>query len=485
MAGAASAVGESPSPTIDPSIKQVTFEATPQILSGSVEQDALSSNKQQIEVDKRPFGKRALPGITPRDIISVFWDLHGKRSSAVYRKAKVFRYPANNVQQFLRKLVIDERTGEILEDEVANVEILPTEVSAIICNKEGQLLFLKDSSKVHPMMPGGVGSTIKDLVRLLQSSIGGLKADDFEEFYFVGFRKYFLCTGRDIKCSVPHVWKPLWSPGEIEQTDRLFLDIFSSRIEARSHGSQIYSFTDTQSVPEIVYVEDNCNEFSHHSFFDTELCVEYPAALVEGTRVEIRAPQLTVGTVSFTDEELKKELLTKSGLTKLHRQLWHIQGPQLFERIKSVIDPEHHTQVRKLLDQIMKECPVCRKFQRPQTHPTGKSGGLWARYPGQIVAADTFYFKFRNTKVAIIHCVDLFSGYSVLYLCPKSDPTAEDSISALLKWSELFGDLPTVVFTDQGGEFRNQKMTSFMSQHTVTKYSFIFSSSKSILQRGK
>ena len=232
-------------------------------------------------------------------------------------------------------------------------------------------------------------------------------------------------------------------------------------------------------------MRDNCNEFSHHSFFDTELCVEYPAALVEGTRVEIRAPQLTVGTVSFTDEELKKELLTKSGLTKLHRQLWHIQGPQLFERIKSVIDPEHHTQVRKLLDQIMKECPVCRKFQRPQTHPTGKSGGLWARYPGQIVAADTFYFKFRKTKVAIIHCVDLFSGYSVLYLCPKSDPTAEDSISALLKWSELFGDLPTVVFTDQGGEFRNQKMTSFMSQHTVTKYSFIFSSSKSIFQRSK
>ena len=187
MAGAASAVGESPSPTIDPSIKHVTFEATPQIISDSVEQDALSSNKQQIEVDKRPFGKRALPGITPRDIISVFWDLHGKRSSAVYRKAKVFRYPANNVQQFLRKLVIDERTGEILEDEVANVEIFPTEVSAIICNKEGQLLFLKDSSKVHPMMPGGVGSTIKDLVRLLQTSIGGLHADDFEEFLFCRF----------------------------------------------------------------------------------------------------------------------------------------------------------------------------------------------------------------------------------------------------------------------------------------------------------
>ena len=179
MAGAASAVGESPSPTIDPSIKHVTFETTPQIISDSVEQDALSSNKQQIEVDKRPFGKRALPGITPRDIIYVFWDLHGKRSSAVYRKAKVFRYPANNVQQFLRKLVIDERTGEILEDEVANVEILPTEVSAIICNKEGQLLFLKDSSKVHPMMPSGVGSTIKDLVRLLQTSIGGLQGAAF------------------------------------------------------------------------------------------------------------------------------------------------------------------------------------------------------------------------------------------------------------------------------------------------------------------
>ena len=30
-------------------------------------------------------------------------DLNGKRSAAVYRKAKIYKYPVNNVQQFLRK----------------------------------------------------------------------------------------------------------------------------------------------------------------------------------------------------------------------------------------------------------------------------------------------------------------------------------------------------------------------------------------------
>ena len=144
-----------------------------------VEHDAFASKTPSVVTNQRPFGKRALPGVTPRGIISVFWDLNGKRSAAVYRKAKIYKYPVNNVQQFLRKLTLDERTGEILEDEVSNLEIVPTELSAIITNGEGRLLFSKASSKVHPMMPGGVGSTIKDLVRLLQTSIGGLHADDF------------------------------------------------------------------------------------------------------------------------------------------------------------------------------------------------------------------------------------------------------------------------------------------------------------------
>ena len=59
----------------------------------------------------------------------------------MYRKAKIYKYPVNNVQQFLRKLTLDERTGEILEDEVSNLEIVPTELSAIITNGEGRLLF--------------------------------------------------------------------------------------------------------------------------------------------------------------------------------------------------------------------------------------------------------------------------------------------------------------------------------------------------------
>ena len=79
--------------------------------------------------------------------------------------------------------------------------------------------------------------------------------------------------------------------------------------------------------------------------------------------------------------------------------------------------------------------PQCRKHRKPGIKP--KTGGLWAKSVGDIVAADAFYFRHRQPNplvkgdkggklYAIVHIVDLFSGYSVCYVCPGNEAKAED-----------------------------------------------------------
>ena len=111
-------------------------------------------------------------------------------------------------------------------------------------------------------------------------------------------------------------------------------------------------------------------------------------------------------------------------------------------------------------------CKTCRQFAQPGQRP--KTGGIWAREPGHIVAADTFFIKHGTKKRAIIHLVDLFSGYSTVQLCDKDAPLPQDVIKALRKWMEKFGRMPICLFTDQGGEFTDHTLASFLNKSSTT-----------------
>jgi hypothetical protein len=101
----------------------------------------------------------------------------------------------------------------------------------------------------------------------------------------------------------------------------------------------------------------------------------------------------------MTMEEIVEAIQTQAGVDKLHHQLWHLSADKLFERLSTVVQPHAHKELRKLCQNAVTRCKTCRQFMSPGHRP--KSGGIWANLPGDIVAADTFFFNYKKKKYAI------------------------------------------------------------------------------------
>ena len=172
--------------------------------------------------------------------------------------------------------------------------------------------------------------------------------------------------------------------------------------------------------------------------------------------------------------------MTKAGIAKLHKQFWHLQEEPLFKRLSSVVPEAKHSVLRRMCKEVCDECPICRSHTRPGLKP--KVGGLWAREPNHIVAADCIFVKvgkdgkpipgpdfakYPKTDIkthCVMHLVDLFSGFSMAHLCAGSDPSGDDTLAALRRWADIFGKMPITFFTDQGGEFTNAKLNAFFHE---------------------
>ena len=111
--------------------------------------------------------------------------------------------------------------------------------------------------------------------------------------------------------------------------------------------------------------------------------------VTEGERVDLRLPQFDVGFINavgkdlvsrsewtdiwyaakcyMSDDELRETVLTKAGLTKLHRQFWHLQADDLFNRIQLVVPDAKKQEVKDLCKQVVDECISCHKKARAGT----------------------------------------------------------------------------------------------------------------------
>ena len=161
----------------------------------------------------------------------------------------------------------------------------------------------------------------------------------------------------------------------------------------------------------------------------------------------------TVGWASNKDE-LKATLRTKQGLHKVHTQFYHLSAKEMCRFILPLFDKSEHPEIKKSIAADCKNCKICLKFMKIAPKPGVQAKGLWANAVNDLVCADTFFV----CNCAIMHFLDLFSGWSLLVTDETPNTSPELVEKAFYLWLQIFGGAPRVFFSDQGPEFMALKL---------------------------
>ena len=437
----------------------------------------------------------------PRDILIKIWgddEIFVKRQ----RKAKIFpRKIPGAPEKYLRKLIVCEENGEILLDELGDMSQRESSHYGVISPGDGKVCTLVDrSGKLHLPSSTDSGSLAKEVNEKLGTK---LEKESFVPVFSLPGRQYHMCQSVVPKADVslgtrtprvnrafPSVYyldaaKP-WQDKDLTDPVEKLCSVFGQDLKAKlPAGTSCWCANPgceapMAHTPPVVENGENYDEFD---------CPEYgiedvPAFFTyDNSQVwEMKVPNFEIGfgweepgilpiqwlLTYMTMEEIVEAIQTQAGVDRLHHQLWHLSADKLFERLSTVVQPHAHGELRKLCQNAVTRCKTCRQFMSPGHRP--KSGGIWANLPGDIVAADTFFFTYKKKKYAIMHLVDLFSGYSVVHLCAKDVPHPEDVLAALGKYIERFGRAPVVFFTDQGGEFTDHTLAAYLNKNSSVHY---------------
>ena len=96
--------------------------------------------------------------------------------------------------------------------------------------------------------------------------------------------------------------------------------------------------------PSITFANDSIDVGKANVNLPWGSCAKPAPPVPEGVQEDIEAVIATLGMqkvydgkINWSEEDLKKAVVDKASLAKLHRQFWHLQPEQLFERIKILV----------------------------------------------------------------------------------------------------------------------------------------------------
>ena len=149
---------------------------------------------------------------------------------------------------------------------------------------------------------------------------------------------------------------------------------------------------------------------------------------------------------SLTDSNLK------ATLKKLPLQFAHASADKLFQLIKdSARRRPLDSRVKKFLEQICKDCETCIGFTK--TKPKPVVGFSLARSFNEVIALDLHEL---DKSTYYLHIIDVFTRYSSGAIITYK--SADVIIKVFLeRWVSIFGHPRVGVYTDNGGEFNNEK----------------------------
>lgn len=463
----------------------------------------------------------------PTNIIYQMWDLEGKRIDKTVKQARTLtRIVAGLPEKWLRRRVVKEMSGEVLVDEFKPLDgKSSTRKIALLTNNINQVLLLKNKDGKWEL-PSGPVDRVAFQAAVEKKTGVKLQSHNFSEFFHSAtgtYMSYKYPVGLDktrfegnrnnpeLNLFTDFMWVgpttiPPEKMHEIEERTDDFLNLcgekiaevvnqkamcscaecdfgFPSRTIVAPEYNELYSFLGLEEEEEL---EDEWLDFYNvPAYFSADRQDSYQ-------KIEIRSPQFEVSAgpwagldssalwftdlplIALSEEEMKKEVLTREGLKKLHLQWFHLQEKELFKRIEMFVPDEKRSEILALCRSVVWGCEACRKHRKTQHRP--KIGGLWAHNVGDIVACDTFKIRHPQANppkdtggklVAVMHMIDLFSGYSIWSMCEGPEAKPCDVIEVFRKWTDRFGVLPRCFFSDQGGEFTGHETASYLHSQGV------------------
>ena len=189
---------------------------------------------------------------------------------------------------------------------------------------------------------------------------------------------------------------------------------------------------------------------------------EQEAVSGEGPRVSF------IGTAQDSTEsdsgEESPELQSKKALIiKIHRLTSHASPNQLWKFLKRAYQFSNGD--KKLIYSTLENCDVCSFYKK--TNPRSKVCLPRSLQVNEIIAIDLKDFR-NKYGFYVLYMIDLFSRLMMAVITPDKKP--ESIIKGLNEWSVGKGaglGWPKAIFSDNGSEFVNTKMSEFTSKLNI------------------
>ena len=151
----------------------------------------------------------------------------------------------------------------------------------------------------------------------------------------------------------------------------------------------------------------------------------------------------------------KSEKEVRGAIMKLHLQFGHGSGDKIWKLTEEAhwseeLNEKEREQVKKLVNDLIACCEVCRKYKRNPAKPVVSFP--WSKTFNEVLALDVGEIEGRKFLVM----VDMATRYCQAHWIRDKKP--ETIIKTLVDgWFAIFG-APLKILSDNGGEFQNEKV---------------------------
>ena len=157
----------------------------------------------------------------------------------------------------------------------------------------------------------------------------------------------------------------------------------------------------------------------------------------------------------MSDSKLKRHV------TKVHKNLCHKSVNQMTTLFH--LAGHLNSRVKKIISDVVDCCSICKKFKK--TPPRPKVALSKASSTNEVISLDLK--EKRELGKHILYICDEFCGYIAAKVVPNKSP--EKVMEAFhQRWVREGPGIPRKgIFTDNGGEFRNEKMKELASKYGI------------------